>query len=147
MRVFAETKMDLYRTRARRSEYRIDSIRRLLVIPVPAFHSNMDEFTIRCRDLTLTARYREGVWISTIDGHGEKRVSIKNDERSAKDACLQVALAMLRRRGDSIPMCLTNPQWSRGAVLDRRIDSVFLPRLVVTMTGAAAIRPAVNEPV
>jgi hypothetical protein len=32
----------------------------------------MDEFTIRCRDLTLTATQRSGDWISSIDGLGGK---------------------------------------------------------------------------
>jgi hypothetical protein len=71
------------------------------------------EYTIRYGDLTLTASQRAGVWISTIDGLGEKRVSVTRDERSAKNACVQVALAVLRYRGESIPVCLTEPQWDR----------------------------------
>jgi hypothetical protein len=75
----------------------------------------MDEFTIRSGALTLTATRAVGGWISTIDGLGEKRVSTNRDERSAKNACLQVAIATLRFRGDSIPICLINAEWASRA--------------------------------
>jgi hypothetical protein len=73
----------------------------------------MEEYAIQWHDLTLTAEEGAGGWISRIDGLREKSVSIEKDERSAKNACLQTALAMLQRRGESIPICLIYPEWAR----------------------------------
>jgi hypothetical protein len=73
---------------------------------------------------TCSYRITEGLvgWLSTVDGLGEKRVAVKKDERSAKDACLVMALAILQRRGEWIPICLSDPHWSRQGVLESRAE-------------------------
>ena len=61
--------------------------------------------------MMLTARRKSGSWIATIDGPDEKYVAVKKDESSAKEACIEVATAILRRRGTAVPKCLIIPRW------------------------------------
>jgi hypothetical protein len=71
----------------------------------------VQEHRIPCGDLMLTAKHQSGGWTATVDGPDEKYVAVKKDESRAKKACIEVATAILRRRGAAIPDCLTRPRW------------------------------------
>jgi hypothetical protein len=59
----------------------------------------VQEYRIWCGGMMLTARHKSGSWIATIDGPDEKYLAIKKNESRAKEACIEVATAILRRRG------------------------------------------------
>lgn len=71
----------------------------------------MREHTIQCGGLTLVAKQGVGGWSSIVHGARERHVAIKADEDAAKKACLEIATAIHRRLGGSIPDCLKNPRW------------------------------------
>jgi hypothetical protein len=71
----------------------------------------MKEYAIHCDDFNVIARQESIGWIWTIDGIVVKYVVLERDEESAKNAGIDGAKAMLRRRGIAIPDCLNHPRW------------------------------------
>jgi hypothetical protein len=71
----------------------------------------MNEYALNCDDFRVIARQDSIGWIWTIDGPVVKYVVLEPDEESAKNAGIEGAKAMLRRRRLPIPDCLNHPQW------------------------------------
>ena len=72
---------------------------------------DVKQYAIHCGDFKVIAREEAIGWIWTIDGIVVTYVVLAADEKSAKNAGIEGAKAMLKRRGLPIPDCLNHPRW------------------------------------